>query len=112
MTLAGLGSEIGHLPEQPLIDCDTSAFVIGVEPAGLAAEILQDCTRLENRYGATARTIRIDDRGHAVVRRDLEKIRLELLALGNVDRYDVIGQTALLEHDRNLPAVRCRPVVK
>src|SRR5262245_58696054 len=47
--LPGLGTEIGHLPEHPLVDLDARAFVLRIEFAGLAAEILQDRTRLEDR---------------------------------------------------------------
>ena len=47
--LPGFGTEIGHLPEQPLVDLDAAAFVLGIEFAGLAAEILQDRTGLEDR---------------------------------------------------------------
>src|SRR5262249_46610655 len=38
--LSRLGTEIGHLPEQPLLDLDPAALVRWIEPAGLAAEIL------------------------------------------------------------------------
>ena len=54
----------------------------------------------------------IDDRRHAVVGRDRQKLRLELIALGDVDRDHGVGQPALLEHDRDLPAVRRRPVIE
>ena len=41
-----------------------------------------------------------------------KKCGAELLALGNVDRAHDVGQAALFEHDRNLPAVRRRPVIE
>src|SRR5262249_52780690 len=62
MTPAGLGAEIGHLPEQPLIDFNTSALIARIELAGLAPEILQDRTRLEDRDRPPVRSLRVDDR--------------------------------------------------
>ncbi len=76
--------------------------------AALAREILQDCAGLENRH---RRAVGPDDRGPTVVGRDREKARLERLA-ASVDRAQVVRQTALLEHDRNLTAVRRRPLVE
>ena len=78
--LPGLGTEIGDLPEQPLVDLDPAAFVLGVEFAGLAAEILQNGAGLEDRDRSAAGTIRIDDRRDAIVGRDREKFPLELIA--------------------------------
>jgi len=54
----------------------------------------------------------IDDRRHPVVGRDRQELRLELIALGNIDRNDGVRKRALLEHDRDLPAVRGRPEIK
>src|SRR6267142_5443733 len=112
MALAGFGPEIGHLPEQPLIDRDPAAFVGRIELAGLAPEILQDRTGLEDGDATAARAVRIDDRRHAVVGRYFQKVRLELLTLGDVDRDDPVGEPALLQHDRNLPAIGRRPVME
>jgi len=52
--LAGFGAEIGHLPEQPLVDFDATALVARIELSGLAAEILQDGAGLEDRYRLAA----------------------------------------------------------
>jgi hypothetical protein len=65
--LAGLGPEIGHLPKQPLLDFDPAALILGIELAGLAAEILQNRPRLEDRDRPAAGSIMIDDRRHAIV---------------------------------------------
>jgi hypothetical protein len=56
--------------------------------------------------------VAIDDGGDAVVRADLQKVRLELLALGNIDRVRGIGQPEFLEQNGNLAAVGRRPGVK
>ncbi len=56
--------------------------------------------------------VAIDDRRDAVVRADLEKFRLELLVLADVDRMHGIGQAEFLERDGSLAAVRRRPGVK
>src|SRR5262249_58278549 len=54
----------------------------------------------------------IDDRRHAVVGRDGQKLRLELVALGDVDRDHGVREGALLEHDRDLPTIGRRPVIE
>jgi hypothetical protein len=54
----------------------------------------------------------IDQRGDAVVRRNREEFRLELLALADVDRDDLVGQSGLFEKNRNLVSVRGGPVVE
>src|SRR5262249_9885085 len=48
----------------------------------------------------------------AIVRRDLQKIRLKLLALADVDGDDLVRQPCLLEEHRDLVAVRRRPVIE
>jgi hypothetical protein len=53
----------------------------------------------------------IEDRRNAVVRRDLEKVRLELFSLANGDRENFVRQPGLFEEYRNLIAVRRCPVV-
>ena len=76
--LAGIVLEMMHLPahrpdaadlpEQPLVNLDAAALVGGIELAGLATKILQDGAGLEDRDRPPTRSIRIDDRRHAVVR--------------------------------------------
>ena len=89
-----------------------AAFVGAVEPAALAREVLQDGAGLEDRDRPPAGPIRIDDRRHPIVRRDRQKVRLELIAFGNVDGNDVIREPALLQHDGDLPAVGRGPIVE
>ena len=110
--LAAVGAEVGHLPEQPLLDLDAGALIGGIELAGLAAEILHDGARLEDRDRLAAGAIGIDDGGHAVVGRDGQELGLELVALADVDGLDLVGKPALLEHDRDLVAVGRGPVVQ
>ena len=88
------------------------ALVARIKFSGLAAEILQDGAGLEHRDRPPARAVRIDDRRNAVVRRNRQKLRRELLALGNIDRMHDVRQPALFEHDGNFPAVRRRPIVQ
>ena len=59
-----------HLPEQPLIDGDPGALILRIKFSGLAAEILQDGARLENRDRPCARSGGVHNRRHTVVRRD------------------------------------------
>ena len=54
----------------------------------------------------------IDHRGNAVVRRDRQKLRLELFALADIDRKNLVRQPGLFEEHRDLVAVRRGPVVK
>src|SRR6185437_5610420 len=54
----------------------------------------------------------VDDRGDAVVRRDREERRLELLALADVHRMDLVLEPGLLEEERDLVAVGRGPVMK
>ena len=53
----------------------------------------------------------IEDRRDAVVRRDRQKIRLELLAFADIDRNDVIFQSGFLEENRDFMAVRRGPII-
>src|SRR5262245_509121 len=107
-----LGTEIGHLPEQPMVDLDARAFVLRIEFAGLAAEILQDRTRLEDRDPLAAGTVVIDDGRHAIVGRDRQKRWLELISFGDIDGDHGVRKPAFFQHDRDLPAVRRRPVIE
>ncbi len=58
------------------------------------------------------RVVVVDDRRHPVVRADRQKFGLELVAATDVDRDHAVFEAALLEHDRDLPAVRRRPIIK
>src|SRR5579872_2602778 len=69
------------------------------ELAGLFAEIEQDRIAVENE-GAL-----IVDRRHLAVWIDLEKFRLELVALAGVDRNEFAGQAGLFQEQRDLVRV-------
>ncbi len=112
MASPAFGPRLAICQIQPLLDLDAAALVPRIESAGLAAEILQDRAGLEDRDRPAARTVVIDDRRHAVVGRDRQEFRLELIAARDVDRDHGVGQPAFLEHDRDLEAVRRRPVVE
>src|SRR3954470_6253735 len=75
----------------------------------------QDRAGLEGADRPAIRTVRvvaIDDRRHPVVRADRQKFRLELVAFADIDRDRAVFETALFEHDADLPAVRSRPVIE
>ena len=46
------------------------------------------------------------------MRRDLQELRLELVALADVDRENPVTEPGLLEKDRDLVAVRRGPVME
>src|SRR5450432_429292 len=66
MRLARHRAKAAHLPKQPFVHFHPAPFVLGIELAGLASEILRDGAGLENRDRLSSRAVRIDDRGHAV----------------------------------------------
>src|SRR6185437_6747057 len=80
--------------------------------AGLLGEVNEDGARFEDGQLLAARPVRIDDRRDLAVRVDGDIFRAELIALGDVDAVGTVGQAGLLEHDRDLAAVRRRPGVK
>jgi len=53
----------------------------------------------------------IDDRRDAVVGAHLEELRLELVALADVDAVDAILEPGLLQHNVDFMAVRRGPAV-
>src|SRR3546814_19421686 len=58
------------------------------------------------------RPVRIDGRRHFVVRADLQKVRLELVAGADIDRMHIVFESQLLQHDMDLMAVRRRPGIE
>jgi hypothetical protein len=105
--LARHRAEAADLPEQPLGDLEPAAQVGRDEAADLVGEIEQHCTGFEqgDRFAAVGRCV-IDQRGNLVVGRDRQELRLELLALAEVDRDDAVGEAAFLEEQLQLEAVR------
>ncbi len=78
----------------------------------LSARYWRIAPDFEHRNRPAVGSVGIDDRRHAVVGRDGEKSRLELLACADVDAAHRIRQAALFEHDGDLPPVRSRPVIE
>ena len=113
MILSRHRAEVPHLPEHPLDAVQARAPLMGDEPAGLVGEVDQDRARFEHRQRRSAIGRRlIDDAGDAVVGRDLQECRSELLALADVHRMDRIRQSRFLEEDGDLVAVGRRPVIE
>jgi len=85
----------------------------GQELSGLLGEIQQDRPGLEDRdrLGPALRLV-VEDGGDAVVRRDLQEFRIELIALADVDRKDPVRKIGLFEEHRYLVAVRRGPVME
>ena len=71
----------------------------------------QDGARLEDRQRLTLGVV-VDNRWHAVIGADCQEFGLELVATADIDRDHAVVETAFLEHDCDLPAVRRRPIVK
>ena len=61
---------------------------------------------------ASVRRRGIDNRRHAVVRRDGEEIALELIAGADIDRMDRVVDSRFLKEHRDLVAVRRGPIVE
>src|SRR4051794_815471 len=109
--LSGHRAEIADLPEQPFQHFFASAPRRRHEATGFLGEMDQDRAGFEDRE-RTVRLVMIDDGRHAVVWADREEFRLELVALADIDRHHPVFEAAFLEQDRDLPAVRRRPVIK
>ena len=112
IVLPGHRTEIAHLPEQPLDRVNARAHILCQEATGLLGKIEQDRPGLENcnRLAAAGRCV-IEDGGNSVVGGDDQKLRLELFALADIHRHDLVRQAGLLEKHRDLVAVGRGPIV-
>ena len=54
----------------------------------------------------------INDCGYAIVGGNLQKNRVKLLTLADIDRFNVVAKSRLFEEHRDFMTVRCGPVVK
>src|SRR6266852_2498467 len=113
VVLSGHRPQPAHLPEQPLCRSLKAAYILRQEAAGLLGQVRQDGAGLEqaDRLAAVSRR-GIDDRWHAIVRRDGEEVGLELIAGADVDRVDRVVQPGFLQEHRDLVAVRRGPVIE
>src|SRR5260370_16349482 len=109
--LAGHGSELAVLPEQPFEALFAAAPGLRHEAPGLFREVDKDRTRFEHRH-RTARLVVVDNRRHAVVGANRQKFRLELVAAADIDRDHTVFEAAFFEHNADLPAVLGRPIIK
>src|SRR6266436_1562004 len=113
MVLSRHRAEPTHLPERPLDRVVTAVEVDGEEFSGLLGEIQQHRAGFEDRDRlAAALRLVVDHRWNAVVRGDRQKLRLELVALADIDREDLVFQPGLFEKHRDLVPVRRGPVIK
>src|SRR2546425_5329198 len=81
-------ADVPHLEHGPLHHLPAIAQVPGPELAGLGGQVEQHRARLGEREGFSARAFLVDHRRDLVVRRDGEKLGLELVAGADVDGVD------------------------
>src|SRR5216684_4050098 len=113
MVLPRHRTEPAHLPERPLNRVVTAVDVGGKEFSGLLRQIQQHRAGFEDRNRlAAALRLMIEHCGNAVVGRDRQKLRLELVALADVDRENLVLQPGLFQKHRDLVAVRRGPVME
>src|SRR5690348_5811772 len=113
MILAGHRAKPSHLPEQPLQGFEAAAQILRKELSSLLREIQEDRAGFEHAHRrALVRGLVVDDRGHAIVGPDLQELGLELIALADVDRNDLVSKPGLLEEHGDLVPVGRRPVIE
>ncbi len=93
-------------------DGDPITLGLTIELPGLAGQIHQNCAAFKNRDRCTIRPVRVHDCGHPVVRGNLQELRVELIALSDIDQMRGVGQLHLFQGDGNFPAIRCRPEIQ
>jgi hypothetical protein len=111
--LARHRAEPADLPEQPLGHLEPAAQIRWNEAADLVGEVEQHRAGFEHsdRLAAIGRRM-VHQRGDLVVGRDRQELRLELLALAEIDRDVAVREAAFLEEQLQLEAVRRRAVVE
>src|SRR5260370_39833694 len=108
--LAGHRAEIAALPEQPFEALFAAAPGLRHEAPGLFREVDKDRTRFEHRH-RTVRLVVVDNRRHAIVGANRQKLRLELVAAADIDRDRTISESAFLYTDGDLPAACALPLL-
>ncbi|MNT17947.1 hypothetical protein D3C72_1531280 [compost metagenome] len=106
-------AQAAHLPEQPLHDFGTSPHIHRQELPAFLGQVLQNRARLEQgqRRAAIFRRL-VDDGGNAVIRRDGEKLGLELLALADMHGNKVVGDARFFQEHRHFVPVGRGPVIQ
>src|SRR6202000_3110383 len=96
-----------------LHDVHAAAQVLRQELAGLLTQIPEHRAGLEHRERTTAtRRFLVDDGGDAVVGGDGQELRLELLALADVDLVGAVWDAGFLHEDADLLSVGCGPEIE
>src|SRR5258708_40242 len=102
-----------HVPERTADRVVKVVEVGGQEFPGLRREIQKHRAGFEDRdRPAAALRFVVDHRGNAVVRGDRQKLRLELVALADIDRENLGFQPGLFEKHGDLVAGRRGPGIK
>src|SRR3977135_4540306 len=102
MQLADHSADMRHLKHDPLQRREPFARIIRNEAPRLLGEVDQDGARLGECERSTARTVGIDDGRDLAVRIYLQKCRIALLALAQIDWNELIAEPELLQHDVQL----------
>src|SRR5208283_3112672 len=111
MVLAGHWAKAANLPEKPFERRDPPAQIPWQKFTRLFGKIEEDGARFENRHrGATVAGILINDRWNAIIGRNRQKFRLELVPSAEVDRMDRVGKSRLFEEQSDLVPVRGGPI--
>ena len=113
MVLTGHRSKTTHLPEQPFHHRLAFTYVTWQELSGFFRQVLQDCTGFKhgNVFTPICR-IMIDDGGHAVIWREGEKFRFELVTCTDIDRHNLVIQAGFFKEQGDFMAVGCRPIIQ
>ena len=109
--LTGHRPLIAGLPKEPFQRFLSQDRIGGHETSGFLGQIEHDRAAFEDRNGRPFDIV-VDDGGHTIVGADFQEIGRELIALGDVQDVGLVGQAQFFEKDRDLPAVRRRPIVK
>src|SRR5262249_27492819 len=97
-----------YLEEQPIEGLVTPCRIGRHELSCLLGEIEKNRPRFEKRQRLVPWAGRIDDCRNFAVGAERRKLRRTLVALAEVDEVRLVRQTDLLQHDRDLHAIRRR----
>jgi len=99
-----------HLKHHPFEAFVAPNRVLGDQLAAiLLRQINQDRGRFEQSEGLAARAVGVDYRRNPVVRRNLQKLGLELIAGADIDRDHLVFEAELFECNVHLVAIGGRP---